>query len=78
MHILLLEDLASDARQWLASRHTVDYLPELADNPEALAARLGEVDALVVATTEAFRVPIIEAAAAARKPGNEVYSRSER
>lgn len=48
MHILLLEDLASDARQWLASRHTVDYLPELADNPEALAARLGEVDALVV------------------------------
>ena len=48
MHILLLEDLASDARQWLASRHSVDYLPELADDPEALAARLGDVDALVV------------------------------
>jgi predicted dehydrogenase len=28
-----------------------------------------EVDALIVATTETFRIPIIEAAAAAKKPG---------
>lgn len=48
MHILLLEDLASDARQWLASRHAVDYLPELVDDPAALAEQLGRADALVV------------------------------
>ncbi len=48
MHILLLEDLASDARQWLASRHAVDYLPELVDDPAALADQLGRADALVV------------------------------
>ena len=48
MHILLLEDLAQDARQWLASRHSVDYLPELAEDRAALAERLGEVEALVV------------------------------
>lgn len=48
MHILLLEDLASDARQWLASRHSVDYLPELADDLAALAEQLEWTDALVV------------------------------
>ena len=48
VHILLLEDLAPDARQWLASRHTVDYLPEWADEPAALADQLGKADALVV------------------------------
>lgn len=48
VNILLLEDLAQDARQWLASRHSVDYLPELAEDPAALADRLRGVAALVV------------------------------
>ncbi len=48
MHILLLEDLAPDAKQWLASRHSVDYLPALADDPAAFGERLAQVDALVV------------------------------
>jgi phosphoglycerate dehydrogenase-like enzyme len=30
VEILLLENLAADARQWLAARHQVDYRPELA------------------------------------------------
>ena len=47
MHILLLEDLAPDAKQWLASRHSVDYLPGLVDDPVALGERLGLIDALV-------------------------------
>ena len=48
MHILLLEDLAPDAKQWLASRHSVDYLPALANDPAALGERLAYVEALVV------------------------------
>ena len=46
MHILLLEDLAPDAKQWLASRHSVDYLPALAVDPAAFGERLAQVDAL--------------------------------
>ncbi len=48
MHILLLEDLAPDAKQWLASRHSVDYLPALLDDSAALTERLAQADALVV------------------------------
>lgn len=48
MDILLLEDLAADAREWLAARHRVDYRPELLDDGERLRAELERVDALVV------------------------------
>ncbi|MFD1712313.1 hydroxyacid dehydrogenase [Ottowia sp. GY511] len=48
MHILLLEDLAPDARYWLASRHSVDYLPGWADDSGALNTQLAQADALVV------------------------------
>ena len=48
LDILLLEDLAADARQWLAARHQVDYRPELALDAVALRARLYKTEALVV------------------------------
>jgi len=40
LDILLLEDLATDARQWLAARHQVDYRPELLDDEGLLHQRL--------------------------------------
>lgn len=48
MEILLLEDLAADARQWLAARHEVDYRPELLDDEGLLREHLQRVSALVV------------------------------
>ena len=47
LDILLLEDLAADARQWLAARHQVDYRPDLLEDPARLHAQLQQVDALV-------------------------------
>lgn len=47
MEILLLEDLAADAREWLAARHRVDYRPELMQDQAALQRELYKVDALV-------------------------------
>ena len=47
MDILLLEDLAPDARQWLAARHQVDYRPELMDDAALLRERLQRAHALV-------------------------------
>ncbi|MDO5623500.1 MAG: NAD(P)-dependent oxidoreductase [Pseudomonadota bacterium] len=48
MDILLLEDLAPDARQWLADRHAVHYRPELMGDMTALRSHLYKADALVV------------------------------
>lgn len=48
MEIVLLQDLAADARQWLAARHRVDYEPALVDDLAALRARIYTVDALIV------------------------------
>ncbi|MFT4196114.1 NAD(P)-dependent oxidoreductase [Ottowia sp.] len=45
---MLLQDLAADARQWLATRHQVDYEPELADDPALLRGRIYKTQALVV------------------------------
>lgn len=47
MDILLLDDLASDARAWLASRHRIDCRPELLQDPTALRRHLYKIDALV-------------------------------
>ena len=47
MEIVLLQDLAADARQWLAARHRVDYEPALVDDLAALRARLYTADALI-------------------------------
>lgn len=47
MEILLLEDLAADARAWLAARHQVDYRPELLQDRSMLLNELYNVDALV-------------------------------
>ncbi len=48
MEIVLLEDLAADALQWLGARHEVDYVPELADDLPMLRRRLYKTSALVV------------------------------
>jgi phosphoglycerate dehydrogenase-like enzyme len=48
LEIVLLQDLAADARQWLAARHRVDYEPALVDDLAALRARIYTADALVV------------------------------
>lgn len=48
MEILLLENLAPDARQWLAERHHVDYRPELLHDAPGLRKQLLGADALVV------------------------------
>ncbi|HMN22770.1 MAG TPA: NAD(P)-dependent oxidoreductase [Ottowia sp.] len=47
MEILLLEDLAADAREWLAARYRVDYRPELLRDLPALQRELHRADALV-------------------------------
>ncbi len=47
LEILLLEDLAPDASQWLAARYRVDYRPELAHDRAALQAALYKVNAIV-------------------------------
>ncbi|QTD44276.1 NAD(P)-dependent oxidoreductase [Ottowia testudinis] len=62
MNILLLEDLASDARQWLAARHQVDYRPELLDAPSLLDAQLHEVDALVAPPSLKINRQLLEGA----------------
>lgn len=48
MKILLLEDLATDARQWLAVRHQLAYEPELLQDFPTLCERLYKIQALVV------------------------------
>jgi phosphoglycerate dehydrogenase-like enzyme len=45
--ILLLEELAADARQWLAVRHQVDYRPGLLADESLLRRELYKVDVLV-------------------------------
>lgn len=62
MDILLLEDLAPDARQWLAARHEVDYRPELLGDPDALYRHLGQVEALVAPPRVKINNKLLESA----------------
>lgn len=48
MDILLLENLAADARQWLAERYEVHYRPELMQDMSQLRSQLYKTRALVV------------------------------
>lgn len=48
MDILLLETLIPQARQWLEARHTVNYQPQLADDPSALRKAVYKTQALLV------------------------------
>ncbi|HEY0884394.1 MAG TPA: NAD(P)-dependent oxidoreductase [Ramlibacter sp.] len=48
MEILLVDELAPEARDWLAERHSVGYRPELAHNPGALRKAIYNVRALVL------------------------------
>ena len=60
MEILLLENLAADARQWLAARHQVDYRPELALDAAALRAHLYKTEALVVPPWLRVGAPLLD------------------
>lgn len=60
MEILLLENLAADARQWLAERHQVDYRPELSQDLVALRASLYKTDALVVPPWLRVNAPLLD------------------
>ena len=62
MDILLLEDLAADARQWLAARHRVDYRPELLAVPDQLHQALHTVDALVAPPRLRINSQLLDAA----------------
>jgi len=48
LEIVLLHDLATDARQWLAARHRVDYEPAPAGDPSWPRGRIQHAGALVV------------------------------
>lgn len=62
LDILLLEDLAPDARQWLAARHHVNYRPELLDDPASLRAHLQMAEALVVPPRMKVNRPLLDQA----------------
>ena len=48
MEILLVDELAPEAREWLAERHSVEYRPELAKDPSALRKAVYNVRALLL------------------------------
>ena len=48
MDILLLEELAPDARAWLGARHSVHYRAELLDDQAELHAALRDVEGVIV------------------------------
>lgn len=48
MEILLVDELAPEAHEWLAERHSVEYRPEFAKNPSALRKAVYNVRALVL------------------------------
>ncbi len=48
MEILLVDELALEAHEWLAERHSVAYRPELAKDPSALRKAIYNVRALVL------------------------------
>jgi phosphoglycerate dehydrogenase-like enzyme len=48
MEILILEPLVPDALAWLQARHEVEYRPQLADDPQAMAGALPAARAVVL------------------------------
>ncbi|MHB1124318.1 MAG: NAD(P)-dependent oxidoreductase [Ramlibacter sp.] len=48
MEILLVDELAPEAHEWLSERHSVEYRPELAKDPSALRKAIYNVRALVL------------------------------
>lgn len=48
MEILLVDELAPEAHEWLAERHSVEYRPDFAKNPSALRKAVYNVRALVL------------------------------
>lgn len=48
MEILLVDEIARDAFDWLAERHSIEYRPELAADPSALRKMVYNVRALVL------------------------------
>jgi hypothetical protein len=48
MDLLIVEPLEDEVTQWLTSRHTVRYAPELAHDPRAFRQALYNVRALII------------------------------
>jgi len=48
LEILLVEELAPEAREWLAERHAVEYRPDLVNDPSALRKSVYKTRALVL------------------------------
>ena len=62
LDILLLQDLADDARAWLAARHTVHYRPDLLHDTAQLHAQLASAQALVAPPEVMINRPLLDCA----------------
>jgi D-3-phosphoglycerate dehydrogenase / 2-oxoglutarate reductase len=47
MNLLVIDSLETEVLQWLETRHSLQFAPELAQNPEALRHALRDVQALI-------------------------------
>lgn len=70
MDVLIIEPLDGNVLQWLAARHSLRYAPELAKDPHALRAVLGEVRAMIIPPSVA-----LDAATLAQAPELRVVGR---
>jgi phosphoglycerate dehydrogenase-like enzyme len=62
MSVLILEPMDAEVMQWLADRHPVEYVPELADQPLALRDALRHARALVLPASVAVDTALLKAA----------------
>jgi phosphoglycerate dehydrogenase-like enzyme len=69
MEILIVEPLEPEVMQWLAERHAVRYVPELARDPRALRQALFNVRALVIPPSVALDAQVLHYAPALRAVG---------
>jgi len=69
MSLLIVEPLEAEVVQWLAQRHAVQYLPELATDLQALRAALHQVQGLVLPPNVALDLGLLRAAPRLRVVG---------
>lgn len=69
MSLLVVEPLEAEVMQWLAERHVVQYLPELALDLPALRAALHQVQGLVLPPNVALDAGLLRAAPKLRVVG---------
>lgn len=69
MTVLILEPLEAEVVQWLAERHDARFAPELVGDPEALAAALQDVRALIAPPEVRIDAALLQGARALRAIG---------